>query len=469
MEKHISNKLNSENDQFEKKLVDESKNNRLRKTLVGTALTISTMANAMDDGSSSKEYTIPDSNPTTIEMTSEIDTEPDLENTDFFFGSNIDEKTDSELTETKPEIEKKNIERFEHVFDTGFSMGQADLSLEQIHELKTEFISFLDALPQEIKDKINTGESKIVVHGGASHHIIDSNLGVDTGSKGKVFDNTTLAQYRAEAGVKVLKENVFDNVSGIHNATMAIEKHIYSQTDAGKELEDGRRLRISIEDIIEVNSAASSMQEHVITNLPNGNIEFILNDASKSNKGYAGELFSAAQKSGFIPEGGMVPFYVGTDYHDVISKGYVSNPNAADNLTTQAQNESIKQGGVKKFTNRENMVKASFSVLEKLPNVPFAERTEGVTGSGIIVTDESISISLDQIHKLQAKERYKDIKLVYMLADRASREVTSLTLDQMKDILVNHLEAEKNGTRSFTIDINQNEIGGGKADYVIKK
>lgn len=469
MEKNIPNKINSEDTQFKKRLEEETKNNRIRKTIVGAALTISTMANAMDDGSSSKEYTVPDLETATIEMTSEVDVEPDLKDTDYVFGSAFGEKTKPKTAETNPEVGEKNIEKFEHVFDTGFSMGKADLSLEQINELRTEFVSFLDALPQEIKDRIDKGESKIVVHGGASHHIVDPNLGVDSGTKGRVFDNTTLAQYRAEAGVKVLQENVFADVSGINNATMTIEKHIYSETDAGKELEDGRRLRISIEDIVELSPTASSIQERVIKNLPNGDIEFILNDASESNKGYAGELFSAAQKSGFIPEGGKVPFYVGTDYRDVLNKGYVSHSSGADNLTSQAQDESIRLGGEKKFTNKENMTRASLSVLEKLPNIPFAERIEGSTGSGIIVTDESISISLDQIEKLQAKERSKDVKLVYMLADRKSREVASVTLDQMKDILINNLGAEKNTAKLFSIDINDSEIEGGQADYLIKK
>lgn len=155
-------------------------------------------------------------------------------------------------TETDPENPLEDgIEKFEKVFDAGFEMGKADLSPEQIAELKTEFIEFLDNLPQEVKERINNGEAKIIVEGSTSYHIIDPVVGTDSGSRGQVFENETLAKYRAEEGVQALQGNVLGNVEGIDSAVIETSTRLYTQEDADGLIEEGRRLRIVIEDTIE--------------------------------------------------------------------------------------------------------------------------------------------------------------------------------------------------------------------------
>ncbi|MCI5051489.1 MAG: hypothetical protein MRY57_04225 [Candidatus Pacebacteria bacterium] len=174
------------------------------------------------------------------------------------------EEAQQNMNETEPDPEDNNengledgVEKFEKTFDAGFDMGKADLSPEQIIELKSEFIEFLNELPEEVKERINSGEAKIVIEGSTSYHVIDPEVGTDSGSRGQVFDNETLAQYRADEGVKAMQDNVLDSVDGIDSAAMETSTRQYTQEDADGIIEEGRRLRISIEEMIERNPASA--------------------------------------------------------------------------------------------------------------------------------------------------------------------------------------------------------------------
>jgi len=235
-----------------------------------------------------------------------------------FSSGNIDASTHIDLetnpienvkptSETDPKNKTEgNVEKFEHVFDTGFDMGKADLSPKQIDQLKVEFIEFLNNLPQEVKDRINNGDSKIIVHGGASYHVIDPETGVNTGSRGFAYYNEPLARYRAEAGVEVLQNDVFENVSGIESASIDIETHIYGKKDVGKELEDGRRLRISIDEVIERISASEEVvdipEEITKRIIENPRLERILNSDLVIIDNSGSTLEDAAEVNAFIKE-----------------------------------------------------------------------------------------------------------------------------------------------------------------------
>lgn len=266
MEKFTPKNKSAEDIKFKKAVEKEERSNNTKKVVLGAALMASSIAQGMDDGNSTKEFSAIDSNQNTIEASTETNTEPDLDTTAYLFGANPEDKV-GVLEDINPENpmdpedgREGGIETFEKVFDAGFEMGKADLSIEQIAELKAEFVDFLDSLPQEVKDRINSGESKIVIEGSTSYHVIDKNVGTDSGSRGQVFDNETLAQYRAQEGVKALQDNVLDNVKGIDSATMETSTRQYTQEDADGVIEEGRRLRISIEDSIE-RSPASAVEE----------------------------------------------------------------------------------------------------------------------------------------------------------------------------------------------------------------
>jgi hypothetical protein len=366
---------------------------------------------------------------------------------------------DAERIEPDNEGKEEMVSRFEFFFDTGFEMGKADVSQEVYQNLVQECSDFLKNLPQEVVEKLTNNEARIIVHGGASYHNIDPEVGVDTGSRGRVYDNESLAELRATVGKDIISNEVLKNNPDFSSVTIETEAHVYDKGDSETTLEEGRLLRITIEEDIASIPSMKTVQE-LHNKFPDAKIAFLINDGSESNKGHAGELFDAAQHFGLID--GPIDFYVGTNQRDLTEKRSISSSEAAEYVTMKEREDSDNR-----FSNKEEMVNAGARILQEQAIVPEEERGNK-PHIGVVVTDEALHMTLNQINALQESESYRNTKLVFVIADREDRATTQVTLDDLKSILINELGAEKDPTQRFSIDVNKQIIGGGIADYVIE-
>ena len=255
---------NFEDKKLDEAVIQEEASNRLKKGALYGTLVSSMVASGMNAAEAPKDIeTLESSDPIETTFEKKVESTEDLANP---FNIEPDKNGLYENTKLEPEANKEtdpikneggdleNLEIYEKVMDAGFAMGIADMSPERANEIKSEFAEFLDSLPQEIKDKINSGEIEIVIEGSASKHPI-AETGVDTGSRGKAFTNKQLAEFRAQEGVKVMKL-ALEETESITNATISPDtpKDGVYEGNPDEVLEEGRFVKIQLRTVLESNS-----------------------------------------------------------------------------------------------------------------------------------------------------------------------------------------------------------------------
>lgn len=187
-------------------------------------------------------------------------------------GQGEETKSEEETTGNQEEgsIEENletHIEKVEFDMTTSFELGNAVINEAEQEKMQSSITNFFDNLPQEIKDRINNGESVISINSGCSPELI-AKTGIESG-RGIVHNNIELATERANEGfekvvepslnesglnsgkvIYTIPENGVDNDNPIRYVTISIEDKIEVLNDLKIELKEGGDVEIEIEKIL---------------------------------------------------------------------------------------------------------------------------------------------------------------------------------------------------------------------------
>jgi hypothetical protein len=185
---------------------NETKRNELKKLVLGLGLIGSQVAVGMnadapknfetlDTDQPNKEIAFETATDNTEDIANPFNVEPD---NSLYENNNTD--PEKEKKSSDKESQENNVEKFEIDLTASFELGNAVMSPEKQEEMQSQLVDFFDKLPQEIKDKINSGEAIINIESGSSPEVIVEK-GIDSG-RGIVHNNEELSIHRAEAGAE---------------------------------------------------------------------------------------------------------------------------------------------------------------------------------------------------------------------------------------------------------------------------
>ena len=432
----------------------EDKINGLKKLVLGIGLVGSQMAAGMD-ADTPKNFETLDTNYPDKEITFEQNIEPtdnisnpfdmDLDNNALI--KNID--SGKEKISAEKESKDNTVEEvFEIDITTSFELGNAVMTSQKQEEMKLKLANFFDSLPQEIKNKIKSGETVINIESGSSPEpIIET--GINSG-RSIVYNNEELSIDRAEAAAEPT-ESALKLVNLDAEINFTIPK-------GGVNLDNPvRYVRVSIQDIstpdtdIQDSNTPETFKSlgledpFLLQNMPSGILESIYIDGSASMEGKAARLFNALKKGGYIDA--SVKFQLGSGLGEISRQEVVETVDDVKEIDKMLRKE-------KDFSSREETFSNAKILLDRMPLVKYEYKGKEPIKIVTFLTDEYLNISDREISSLERREESHGAKLVFFMENRESGEITSFTLEKIKELY----KANARNGEKLSFDVNKNKI-----------